>query len=293
MAIGKGADPMTIRGTFAALALMASAVQGLSTACAQDALTQARQAGKVTVGIFNQSPWGFIDANGEVKGQAVDVLKAAFAPLGITKVDAVVTEFGALIPGLQARRFDVVAAGLYIKPERCKLVAFGNPDIKMGDAFLVPKGNPKSLHGYADVAKSDAVLGVGKGSVEVQYALNAGIPKNRLLQFPDTESGLSALLAGRVDAIAATTATIAAGAATSDRLERALPFTQPVGADGKVIYGYPALAFRQADSDFRDAYNIELNKLRDSGKLLKILETYGFIESELPPADVTTADLCK
>ncbi|MDA9446113.1 hypothetical protein XI01_05205 [Bradyrhizobium sp. CCBAU 21360] len=273
--------------------MLASAFGGLSTACAQDALAQARKAGKVTVGIFNQSPWGFIDAKGEVKGQAVDVLKAAFAPLGITKIDAVVTEFGALIPGLQARRFDVVAAGLYIRPERCKLVAFGNPDIKMGDAFLVPKGNAKSLHSYADVAKSDAVLGVGKGSVEVQYALDAGIPKNRLLQFPDTESGLSALLAGRVDAIAATTATVAAGAATSDRLERVLPFTQPVGADGKVIYGYPALAFRQADSDFRDAYNVELNKLRDSGKLLKILQTYGFTESELPPADVTAADLCK
>ncbi|WP_271610849.1 hypothetical protein [Bradyrhizobium sp. CCBAU 21360] len=86
---------------------------------------------------------------------------------------------------------------------------------------------------------------------------------------------------------------VAAGAATSDRLERALPFTQPVGPDGKVIYGYPALAFRQADSDFRDAYNVELNKLRDSGKLLKILEAYGFTESELPPADVSAADLCK
>ncbi|MCK1505425.1 ectoine/hydroxyectoine ABC transporter substrate-binding protein EhuB [Bradyrhizobium sp. 18] len=285
---------MTIRKAVAAVVGMALALEGASTARAQDALARARQAGKVTVGIFNQSPWGFVDANGEAKGQAVDVLKAAFAPLGITKIDVVVTEFGALLPGLQAHRFDVVAAGLYIKPERCKLVAFGNPDIKMGDAFLVPRGNPKSLHSYADIAqKSDVVLGVGKGSVEVQYALDAGIPKKRLLQFPDADSSLSALLAGRIDALAATTATITAGAAVSDKLERALPFTQPVGADGKVIYGFPALAFRQADSDFRDAYNVELNKLRESGELLKILAAYGFTDSELPPADLTAADLCR
>ncbi|TIQ83595.1 MAG: ectoine/hydroxyectoine ABC transporter substrate-binding protein EhuB [Mesorhizobium sp.] len=284
-----------MRKTIAIVALLSLGLMGGSTAHAQDALERARQTGKVTVGIFNQAPWGFVDANGAVKGQSVDVLKAAFAPLGITEIDAVVTEFGALIPGLQARRFDVIAAGLYIKPERCKVVAFGDPDIKMGEAFLVAKGNPKSLRSYTDVAqKSDVVLGAGRGSVEGQIALDAGVPKSRVLLFPDMDSVLSALIAGRVDVFAATTATVTAGAAAaSDKVERALPFTQPVDANGNVIYGYPALAFRQDDSDFRDAYNAELKKLKESGKLLEILRAYGFTENELLPADLTAADLCE
>jgi polar amino acid transport system substrate-binding protein len=163
----------------------------------------------------------------------------------------------------------------------------------MAEAFLVMKGNPKNLHSFADAAKkSDAILGVGRGSVEVQNALDAGMPKSRLLLLPDTTSALSALLAGRVDAFSATTATISALSSASDRVERALPFTQPLNAEGKVNYGYPALAFRQADTDFRDAYNAELKKVRESGKLLEILKAYGFTEDELPPAGLTAAELC-
>ncbi|ASP87157.1 ectoine/hydroxyectoine ABC transporter substrate-binding protein EhuB [Sinorhizobium meliloti] len=284
---------MKIRGTLNTMAVL-TGLLGASIVHAQEALNNARQTGTVKVGIFNQSPWGFVDASGEIKGQAVDVLKAAFAPLGITKIDAVVTEFGALIPGLQAGRFDVVAAGLYIKPERCKLVAFGNPDIKMSDALLVLKGNPKALHSYTDIAKkSDVILAVGRGSVEFQHALDAGVPKSRLFAFPDNDAGLAALLGGRADAIAATAATISAWAPVSDKIERALPFAQPVGPDGKTLYGYPALAFRQADSDFRDAYNGELKKLRESGKLLEILKVYSFSEPDLPPEELTAADICK
>ncbi|WP_342723861.1 ectoine/hydroxyectoine ABC transporter substrate-binding protein EhuB [Bradyrhizobium sp. B097] len=271
--------------------LMLAFAEG-TAAQAQGVLARARETGKVTIGIFNQAPWGFVDTNGEVKGQSVDVAKAALALLGITKVEPVVTEFGALVPGLQARRFDVIAAGFYIKPERCKVVAFGNPDIRMTETFLVMKGNPKSLHSYTDVAKSSAILAVNRGSVDVGYATDAGVPKERLMQVPDVPSGLSALLAGRADAFAATIATITAMAAANNTLERAEPFAPPVDAEGKVKYDYSAVAFREADSDFRDAYNGALKKLHESGKLLEILKKYGYSENEVPPVEVTAGQLC-
>ena len=34
--------------------------------------------------------------------------------MGINQVEGVLTEFGSLIPGLQARRFDIIAAGMYV-----------------------------------------------------------------------------------------------------------------------------------------------------------------------------------
>ncbi|WP_162175077.1 ectoine/hydroxyectoine ABC transporter substrate-binding protein EhuB [Paraburkholderia mimosarum] len=215
------------------------ALLGASTTHAQGVLNKAKATGTIRVGIFNQAPWGYVDANGNVKGQTVDILRAAFAPLGITKIDAVVADFGALIPGLTSKRFDVIAAGLYIKPERCKLVAFGNPDIQMSDALLVPKGNPKNLHSYADIAKDKSVmLATGRGSVEYQHAIDAGIPKNRVSPFTDNDAELAALTSHRADAVVETAATISVWAKASDKLERALPFAQPVGADGKVQYGY-------------------------------------------------------
>ncbi|MGF6875749.1 ectoine/hydroxyectoine ABC transporter substrate-binding protein EhuB [Paraburkholderia sp. MM5477-R1] len=271
-----------------------AALFAASAVHAQGVLSKAKQTGTIRVGIFNRAPWGYVDANGDVKGQTVDILKAAFAPLGITKIDAVVTDFGALIPGLLSKRFDVIAAGLYIKPERCKLVAFGNPDIQMSDALLVHKGNPKDLHSYSDIAKDKSVtLATGRGNVEYQHALDAGIPKDRINAYTDPNAELAALTTGRADAIVETAATVSVWAKVSGNVERALPFAQPVSADGKTLYGYPALAFRPADSDLRDAYNAELKKLRKSGKMLEILKRYGFSETDLPPENLTAADLCK
>ncbi|WP_276325903.1 ectoine/hydroxyectoine ABC transporter substrate-binding protein EhuB [Paracoccus alcaliphilus] len=276
------------------MTILASGVGMSQTASAQDALARAKETGKVTVGIFNQSPWGFIDAEGEVKGQSTDVLKATFAQLGITEIETVVTEFGALIPGLESRRFDVVAAGLFINPERCKIVAFGNPDLQMGDGLLVRKGNPKRLESYADIAQNgDVTLAGGRGSVQSRNAAAAGIPKDSLLLFPDHQTSMSALLAGRVDAMTTTTASAIALAASSHQVERVLSFKGGMDADGKPIYGYPGLAFRKEDSDFRDAYNAKLEKLKQSGKLAEINKAYGFSEAELPPADLTAETLCE
>ncbi|WP_375779109.1 hypothetical protein ACE103_08845 [Bradyrhizobium sp. ma5] len=137
------------------------------------------------------------------------------------------------------------------------------------------------------------MLGIGRGTAKLPIALNAGVPNSRILQFSDVPSEMLALLAGRVDAVALAVASVNAMAATNDHVERANPRTQPVGADGKHILGYSSLAFRQADADLRDAYNLELEKLRDSGKLLDILKAYGYTENELPAVRVTAASLCR
>lgn len=127
-----------------------------TAAHADSTYQQALSAGSVRVAVYNQAPWGLKDANGEFNGFSVDVLRTALSRMGVKKFEAVSTEFGALIPALQAHRVDVVTAGLFITPERCRLVAFGDPDIKMADALLVKAGNPKNLHSYEDVAKIPA-----------------------------------------------------------------------------------------------------------------------------------------
>ncbi|MCH5710081.1 transporter substrate-binding domain-containing protein, partial [Salmonella enterica] len=89
----------------------------------------------------------------------------------------VLTEFGSLIPGLQAKRFDIIAAGMYVTPERCGQVAFSNPTYGVGQAFLVKQGNPKNLHSYEDVVKNpDAKLGVVVGAIEAEYASKVKVP---------------------------------------------------------------------------------------------------------------------
>ena len=90
----------------------------------------------------NEAPYGYATPDGKLTGEAPEVAKAVLAKMGITQVDGVLTEFGSLIPGLKAGRFDIIAAGMYVNPQRCNEIAFSEPSYGIGQAILVPAGNP-------------------------------------------------------------------------------------------------------------------------------------------------------
>ena len=67
----------------------------------------------------------------EAKGAGPDVAKAVVKELGIdpANIQWVVTNFSSLIPGLQANRFDMTAAEMAIRPERCQKVSYSEPGV--------------------------------------------------------------------------------------------------------------------------------------------------------------------
>jgi polar amino acid transport system substrate-binding protein len=210
--------------------------------------------------------------------------------LGVKNLEFQVTEVGALIPGLLAGRFDAVASGLAITPERCKQVAFGEPDLQAPDAAIVLAGNPKKIHGYADIARNDnIIMGAGRGSVVTTNAEAAGVPEARMLLFPDIESNLSALRAGRIDAALMASPTVIgllAGKGAKG-LERATPFDV-----GKAHTNFAAIAFRKEDVDLRNTYDEQLAKLKNTDTFAAIMKKYGFGKPEAVPPGITAADLC-
>ena len=249
---------------------------------------------RITIGISNGAPWGYRDADGNPTGFHPDLVKEAFGSLGVEKVDLVVTEFGALIPALGASRFDAIAAGLYITPERCGLVAFSDPDLQLADAALVAKGNPKNVHSYADIAgNADIQFGVGRGSTTAKNAVTAGVPEDRMILFPDIQSNVAALLNGRID-VATFSAPTVARILSEEKItgiERALPFSGAINNDGTENFGYSAIAFRLEDSDLRDLYNSRLAELKANGTLAKLMEKYGFSSSEAAQS-ITSSTAC-
>lgn len=264
---------------------------GASNAFAETTKERVLREGKIVIGIHNRSPWGFRDdKTGEPTGWHPDLLKAAFAELGVKKLEIQVTEFGALIPGLLAGRFDAVASGLAITPERCQQVAFSAPDLKAPDAAIVLAGNPKSIHGYADIAgREDITMGAGRGSVVTANAKAAGVSEERMLLFPDIESNVAALRAGRIDVAVLSSPTVIgllAGKGTSG-LERALPFDV-----GKAPTNFAAIAFRKEDDDLRATYDEQLAKLKGTATFTAIMQKYGFGEPEAVSDGVTATELC-
>lgn len=260
-------------------------------ALAETTMERILREGKIVVGVHNRAPWGYRDeATGEATGWHPDLLKAAFSELGVKEIDIRVTEFGALIPGLLAGRFDVVASGLSITPERCQQVAFSTPDLKELDAALVLPGNPKDVHGYKDIADNPSItMGAGRGSVVVRKALAAGIPSDRMLLFPDIQSNVAALRAGRVDAVLLSLPTalgLLKGDSAKD-IEQAKPF---VTKDDQATY--TAVAFRKEDKDLKALYDRQFNALKKKGAVAGIMAKYGFGEDAVPSDAINTEALC-
>ncbi|MPY81554.1 MAG: transporter substrate-binding domain-containing protein, partial [Actinophytocola sp.] len=108
-----------------------------TTTGGENALAVAKQNGSITVGIANEQPYGFADASGNTTGEAPEVARAVFTAMGVPDMLAQVVPFDQLIPGLNSAQYDVVSAGMFITPERCKQAAFSVPDYTAGTALLV------------------------------------------------------------------------------------------------------------------------------------------------------------
>lgn len=277
------------------LLLLSLVLVSVLAACGDQGSTleKAIERGYVTVGFANEKPYAYQTADGELTGEAVEIARVILERLGVGEMRGELTEFGSLIAGLQANRFDMITAGMFITPDRCSAVLFADPEYSIGEALAVKQGNPLSLGSYEDIAANEeARVAVMTGAVEIGYLEKSGIPSERIIQVPDQASAISALQADRVQAITMTGPSLQAmlDSASDDQIERVADFEQPV-IDGESVRGYGATAFRQADTEFQQAYNAELQKMKESGELLEILQEFGFTEDELP-GDMTAVAAC-
>lgn len=237
-----------------------------------DKLEDLKAQGFARIAIANEPPFTAVAADGLVSGAAPDVAREIFKRLGVPEVVASISEYGAMIPGLQAKRHDVITAGLFMKPERCAAVAYSEPVLCDAEAFLLPKGNPKGYTSYADIAADPAgKIGAPGGGTEEKLALDAGVPRDRVIVVPDGQSGLKMLQDGRIDVYSLPVLSISdlMAKAADPNLEMVAPVVgAPVYCDGA--------AFNKKDAALRDAFDVELAKMKASGEFAAIIEPYGF-----------------
>lgn len=256
-------------------------------------LDKAKKAGKITVGFANEAPYGYTDKDGKLTGEAPELARAIFKKLGIDKVEGVQVDFGGLIGGLNAKRFDAIAAGMFITPERCASAAFANPEYVAKSAFMVPKGNPKNLKNQNDPAKAGVRVGVLTGAVEQGYAEKSGVKKSDIKTFQDQASAYEGLKSGRIDCIWLTRISLAdlLSKHQDGKYEVTDAFTPVI--DGKEQLGAGAFVFRKADSDLLNAWNTQLAALEKGNQMLPILQPFGFTQAEMPSPDDTAAKFCQ
>lgn len=259
---------------------LASLIDPTETTSARVART-----GVVRIGYAVEAPFAFLGKQGRVTGESPEVARAVWRQLGVVRIEWVQTDFASLIPQLRAGRFDQIASGLSIRPDREGLVAFTSPSICLKPALLVRRGNPLHLHSFADIGNHDGVrLAVLAGAVEGEDAARAGIPSDRIIAYPNPDLALRAMRLGLADALTLSAPTVQRLADAHPDMQRAIPFEHNAFVDS----GCAAFAFRRSDKQLRDRFDRALRALIGSPEHLQLIQPFGLGPEELPvPASET------
>ena len=254
-----------------------------------DLLSQLQEAGTITVGFAGEAPYSF-DEGGELTGASVALAREIFGELGIDNVEGSPVDWGSLIPGLNAGRFDAVSAGMSVLPERCAEAAFSEPEFQYTTALMVPAGNPEGLVDMNSFVDTDLTVATMTGAIETDYAASLGLDS---IEVGGPQDGLDAINSGNADAFALTAISLNWMAENSNvDVEVTESFVQEI--DGVMQYGAGGTVFRQEDTSLLDAYNeILADIIADEERYLSIVGDFGFTAEELPPEQMTADLLCE
>lgn len=244
---------------------------------------------KVGVGVMGLKPWVWQNEDGSYGGMEYEMLQKMLPHLGVSKFEYVPVEWDALIPGLKAKRFDIIFSGMTVTEERRQGsgIEFSRPYYFESDRIAVledsPYQKPEDLKGK--------IIGTTVGTVEEMQAnkMVANGWGGSVKAFEDFAAPFMALQNKQVDAVVADFTSLgeqkkvtpnirAIGAPMA--LEPKPEWKEKQAAAG-YKFGGAGVGVRKEDTALLAAVNAALDKMDDAGERQNILETYGLWDDSL------------
>ncbi len=142
-------------------------------------------------------PFEFLDTSGELQGFDIDIGNEICKRLQ-AKCVWIDQSFDSLIPGLQARKFDLANSTMTATEARKKVIDFSTPMYIVPVKLLVKKGS--GLEPTAESLKGKRV-GVQQGTTMETYARKHWAPKGvQVIAYPSYTNAYVDMKAGRLDA---------------------------------------------------------------------------------------------
>src|SRR5712671_5938322 len=218
-------------------------------------------------------PLQYVDDKGELEGMRVELANECCKRLGLAP-EYIRTEFATMIPGLAAKRWDMINTGIFWTEERSKLM-YMVPNEQAAISFLAAKGNPLGLKTIDDLAGRKVSVELGgieeRRTREVSdIVTKKGLKPVTVMTFNNFAEAFQALKAGQSDA------------ATS--IDATAMFMQTRGDFTRAISGvFPQTAcFAFANKPLADAVVGALNELKKDGFYDKLLDQYGVLKLDEP-----------
>ena len=216
-------------------------------------------------------PLQFVNDRGELQGMRWELGNEIAKTLGLTP-EYVRIEFSAMVPGLAAKRWDMINTGIFWTEERSKLM-YMVPYERAAISFLVAKGNPLNISKWEDLAGKAVSVELGgieeRRTREVDGMLKAkGLAGIEIRTFNNFAEAFQALRAGQVQA--------------STSIDATAMFWQGRGDFTRAVAGlFPQTAtFAFANKALAEAVVGALNGLKKSGYYDQLFDKYGVLKIE-------------
>lgn len=230
-------------------------------------LERLRQAKVIKVATVQNPPFSEYKADGSFDGLAAVVTQTAMERIGVPKLDVVVLNFGELIPGLLAGRYDMVATTLIATKPRCEQVLYCSP-INFDPnvvAYLPTMANPPKT--MAEIGQRKLKVAVVSGGYQLPTMLKL-TDKELITTVPGVTDLIDVLLAGRVDVSIGNN-----GGYMAQLKNRPGAFKYHAIPDIASLGAGPV--FRKTDTDFYEAFDREVRAMKASGFIDETNKRFG------------------
>jgi polar amino acid transport system substrate-binding protein len=246
-------------------------------------LDEAKARGELLLGTELQfAPFEFLKDNKPV-GYSIDLMNLVAADLGV-KIHFQDLPFASVLPGLDAKKYDMVEATTTITKARMERYYFTLPIMDATVALVKRKGDT-SIQKPADIAGK--VVGGTKGSAQTKLlqeyvkTLPGGVQE--LKEYIGSPNAFADLQAGRVVAVAGSLPNLAYLVKTRpDTFELVMPAFGP-----KAYFGWLARK-DEASKQLIDAVDASLVKLTKAGKVKELQMKWFGVQIDLPTDGVPT-----
>jgi polar amino acid transport system substrate-binding protein len=180
------------------------------------------------------------------------------------------TGFDGIIAALLAKKCDLIISGMNDTPERRKQVAFVDY-LKVGQSFMVGKGNPQHITSIASLAGKSASVETGTTNKDYLEAQSkkltaAGKKPIKVVTFPKDTDAANALKTGKVDAYFGDAPVVAFYIQTD-------PAAFAIG--GTPVNPIPiGMAIRKSDTQLQSAVKAAVRAMYADGTMDKILKRW-------------------
>ena len=214
-------------------------------------------------------PFTYKTADGKPTGFDVDIANAICAEM---KRNCVFVEqvWDSMIPGLQARKYDVVVSSLSITEERKRVIDFSDRYYKTPSAIVVKKGtsyaNPASLKGKR--------IGVLKGSTQEKWAMGELKPAGvTVVPYEAQDQVYLDIKAGRLDGTVADKVEVHGGFLRKPE-GKDYGYVGPDQYETKYYGDGIGIGMRKGQKDLKDQINKAIKTIRSNGTYNQIAKKY-------------------